>query len=303
MTSITLSDLFTIIFVLVDDWYQQYGIKLLKGKPGAKPNFTDSEIITLMLTQDYIPFSSETQYIGFIRANYLELFPKLLDQSQFNRRSRSLRLLVEELRRYWITQKGFHLNSSYLLDTKPIPVLGYKRNKKHSDFLGSANYGYCASRNMHYFGYKLVTIATLDGIPIAYELVPANLDERLAAEAVIDYVHGCDIFTDKGFIGSEWQSKIFDQTNNRIWTPKRKNQYRQNTPSLDQWLNSIRERIEGVFNEIQNVGRNIERLFAKTVIGISTRIISKLTSHILRYLLRNHFGVNVQNFSISDNFV
>ena len=303
MTSIILSDLFTIIFVLVDDWYQQYGIKLLKGKPGAKPNFTDSEIITLMLTQDYIPFSSETQYIGFIRANYLELFPKLLDQSQFNRRSRSLRLLVEELRRYWITQKGFHLNSSYLLDTKPIPVLGYKRNKKHSDFLGSANYGYCASRNMYYFGYKLVTIATLDGIPIAYELVPANLDERLAAEAVIDYVHGCDIFTDKGFIGSEWQSKIFDQTNNRIWTPKRKNQYRQNTPSLDQWLNSIRERIEGVFNEIQNVGRNIERLFAKTVIGISTRIISKLTSHILRYLLRNHFGVNVQNFSISDNFV
>ena len=96
MTSITLSDLFTIIFVLVDDWYQQYGIKLLKGKPGAKPNFTDSEIITLMLTQDYIPFSSETQYIGFIRANYLDLFPKLLDQSQFNRRSRSLRLLVEE---------------------------------------------------------------------------------------------------------------------------------------------------------------------------------------------------------------
>lgn len=303
MTSITLSDLFTIIFVLVDDWYQQYGIKLLKGKPGAKPNFTDSEIITLMLTQDYIPFSSETQYIGFIRANYLELFPKLLDQSQFNRRSRSLRLLVEELRRYWITQKGFHLNSSYLLDTKPIPVLGYKRNKKHSDFLGSANYGYCASRNMHYFGYKLVTIATLDGIPIAYELVPANLDERLAAEAVIDYVHGCELFTDKGFIGSEWQSKIFDQTNNRIWTPKRKNQYRQNTPSLDQWLNSIRERIEGVFNEIQNVGRNIERLFAKTVIGISTRIISKLTSHILRYLLRIHFGVNVQNFSISDNSV
>jgi len=303
MTSIILSDLFTIIFVLVDDWYQQYGIKLLKGKPGAKPNFTDSEIMTLMLTQDFIPFPSETQFIGFIRANYLELFPQLLDQSQFNRRARSLRLLVEELRRYWITQKGIHLNSSYLLDTKPIPVLGYKRNKKHSDFLGSADYGYCASRNMHYFGYKLVTLATLDGIPVVYDLVPANLDERSAAEAVIDYVNGCDIFADKGFIGSEWQSKIFDQTHNRIWTPKRKNQYQQNTPNLDQWLNSIRERIEGVFNEIQNVGRNIERLNAKTIIGISTRIICKFASHILRHLLRINYGVNVQNFSLSDSFI
>ena len=75
MTSIILSDRFTIIFVLVDDWYQQYGIQFLKGKPGAKPKFTDSEVITVMLAQDYIPFSSETQYIGFIRANYLELFP------------------------------------------------------------------------------------------------------------------------------------------------------------------------------------------------------------------------------------
>jgi hypothetical protein len=121
--------------------------------------------MTLMLTQDFIPFPSETQFIGFIRASYLDLFLQLKDQSQFNRRARSLRLLVKELRRYWITQKGFRLNSSYLLDTKPIPVLGYKRNKKHSDFLGSADYGYCASRHMHYFRYKLVTLATLDGIP------------------------------------------------------------------------------------------------------------------------------------------
>jgi hypothetical protein len=31
MTSITISDLLTIIFVLVDDWYQAEGVKLLKG--------------------------------------------------------------------------------------------------------------------------------------------------------------------------------------------------------------------------------------------------------------------------------
>ena len=95
MTSITIPDLLTIIFVLVDDWYQSYGPKTPKGKPGVKPVFSDSEVITLMLAQDYIPYPSETQYIGFVRANYLALFPNLLDQSQFNRRSRSLRLWVE----------------------------------------------------------------------------------------------------------------------------------------------------------------------------------------------------------------
>ncbi len=302
MTSITIINIFTIIYVLVDDWYQIEGVKLLKGKPGAKPEFTDSEVITLMLAQDFIPYPSETQYIEFIRANYLALFPKLLDQSQFNRRARALRLLVEQLRRYWLVRKGWHYGTKYLMDTKPVPVVGYKRNKSHSDFLGSAGYGRCVSRNLKYFGYKLIAVTTLNGIPIVYDLVPANSDERLAAEAVIDTFSFCDFFADKGFLGLEWQTEIFDQTNNLVWTSRRVNQRYQNTHSLERWLNRIRERIEGVFHEIQNTGRNIERLLAKTVVGLCTRVIAKMTSHLLRRLLRIDFGVNVQTFQSNSVF-
>jgi hypothetical protein len=296
MTSITISDLLTIIYVLVDDWYQQHDIKFLTGKAGQKPTFTDSEVITLVLAQDYVPYPAETQYIGFIRANYLDLFPKLLDQSQFNRRASNLHLLIEELRRYWIIQKHCHLHSNYLLDTRPVPVMGYKRRKGQSDFAGSANYGHCASHNLDYFGYKLVTISTLDGIPVVYDLVPANLDERLAAESVIDYLSNCDIFADKGFIGFEWQTSIFDQTNNLIWTPKRSNQHVQNSRNLDRWLSKVREHIEGVFHEIQNTGRNLEHLLAKTVWGLRTCVVARMTSHLLRRILLTDFGINVQTF-------
>ena len=66
MTSITASDLLTIIFVLVDDWYQAHGVRYLKGKAGAKPEFSDSEVITLLLAMDFIPFPSETQFLGYI---------------------------------------------------------------------------------------------------------------------------------------------------------------------------------------------------------------------------------------------
>jgi hypothetical protein len=302
MTSITISDLLTIVFVLVDDWYQVEGMKLLRGKPGKKPKFTDSEMMTLMLAQDFIPYPSETQYVEFIRANYHDLFPRLVDQSQFNRRARSLGLLVEKLRQSWIVQKGWNRQSCYLLDTKPVPVLGYKRNKSASDFLGNAGYGVCAIRKLKYFGYKLVTVTTLRGIPVVYDLVPANLDERLAAEAIIDQLSGCDLCADKGFLGLEWQTQIFDQTNNLIWTPRRSNQYVQNARSLDHWLSSVRERIEGAFHEIQNTGRNIERLLAKTVLGLCTRVIAKLTSHLLRHLLWIDFGVKVQTFEVMPTF-
>lgn len=181
MTSIIFCDFLTIIYVEVDDWYQQYGEKLCQRKAGKKPVFADSEVMTLMLAQEFMPYPSETQFIEFIRANYIALFPKLLDQSQFNRRARSLHRLLEELRRYWLAKQGVFQQSCFLLDTKPIPVVVYKRSKQRSDFLGNAGYGFCASRNLKYFGYKLVMISTLNGTPIVYDLVPANLDERLAA--------------------------------------------------------------------------------------------------------------------------
>lgn len=297
MTSIPFEELATVVFVLVDDWYQTDGVKLLAGKRGRKPSFSDSELITLVLLMDYLPFPGETQYLGFIRANYLALFPELIGQSQFNRRARALRLLVEQLRRHWAAALGLLNQSDYLLDTKPVPVVGYKRSKRYSDFAGSANYGHCASRNMKYFGYKLVLISTLDGVPVVYELVPANTDERQAADTVLSAVWNSDIFADKGFIGEDWQAQHADAQGNQIWTQKRANQLIQNPVEFDRWLNALRERIEGAFNELQNTGRNLERLLRKTVTGLSTHMIAKVTSHTLKLLLRRQFGIDVQTFS------
>jgi len=230
-------------------------------------------VITLMLVQDFIPFPSRTQFLGFVRASYLALFPKLIDQRQFNRRARALRLLVEQSRRYGIRRKGWHLGTQYPLDTKPVSLVGYKRNKSHSDFAGSAGYGVRVSRNFKYFGYKRVTVTTLKGIPIIYDLVPVNADERKAAEAVIDPSSSCDFFADKGFLGLQRQTKIFDQTNHLIWT-------------LSCWPINAR-----YFTRCKT-----ERLLANTIVGLCTHVIMKWTSHLLRHLLRMDFNVNVQTF-------
>ena len=139
-----------------------------------------------------------------------------------------MHLLVEELRKHWAGLLNVTLATQFLLDTKPVPVVGYKRSKRHSDFAGSAAYGHCASRNMNYFGYKLVMVTTLEGVPVAYELVPANTDERVAADTVLENFWQSDIFADKGFIGEDWQTEQFDSQGNRIWTPKRANQLIQN---------------------------------------------------------------------------
>jgi hypothetical protein len=232
-----------------------------------------------------------------VRANHLRLFEELVDQSQFNRRARQLRWLVEKLRETWIGQLQVKMPDQLLLDTKPVPVMGYKRTKSHSEFARQAAYGHCAARNLNYFGYKLVVLSTLDGIPVVYDLVPANTDERDAAEVVLERVRNCDVFGDKGFIGEAWQATLHSRTGNRVWTAKPENQANQNPPEFDRLLNHARQRIEGVFHRIQNSGRNIERLLAKTVTGLCTRVIVKVTTLLLKILLRRHFGIDVQSFS------
>jgi hypothetical protein len=58
---------------------------------------------------------------------------------------------------------------------------------------------------LKYFGHKLVMLSTLEALPVAYDLVPANTDKRQAVEGVLEVAHCCDIYGDKGFIGQDWR--------------------------------------------------------------------------------------------------
>ena len=244
-------------------------------------------VVAAYLLGDYekqMAVPGETQYAGYIRANHRRVFPKLVDQSQYNRLARNLRYLVEQLRRAWLALLGVDDPKRLLVDTKHIPVMGYKRSKSHSDFAGSAAYGHCAASNLNYFGYKLVMLTSLGGLPLVYDLVPANTDERDAADVLLQRVKECDIFGDKGIIGDAWQAQIRQQTDNRVWTAKRANQALQNPSEFDRLSASSREHIEDTFHCIQNTGRNIERLLTNTVHDLSPRVILKVTCLVLKRL-------------------
>lgn len=59
MQSISIEEVFTVKYYIVVEWYLSVGQRFLKGKTGRKPRFTDSEVITLMLAQDFIPYPGE----------------------------------------------------------------------------------------------------------------------------------------------------------------------------------------------------------------------------------------------------
>lgn len=179
----------------------------------------------------------------------------------------------------------------------PVPVVGYKRSKKHSAFY-NAGYGYCPSKKLHYWGYKLVLLVTADGIPVAFELVPANTDERDAAEEVLHSANPDSIaLGDKGFIDEERQSDWKNRYGVSVHTFKRKNQYIRNEPEVSELLKAHRSQIETTISSLERV-EDIEDTGAKTILGLSTRVIAKITSYTFRYYLLRFFGIDVLNFQI-----
>ena len=207
--------------------------------------------------------------------------------------------MLNELRKAWATDLGVYWEKHFLLDTTPVIVVGYRRDKSHSDFRGSADYGRCAARRLKYFGYKLVMLTTLNGTPYSFELVPANTDEREAADEILDTLPAdSNVWSDKGFIGEDWQADWRSQ-GVYVWTAKRDNQLQQNPPQFDQLLNQIRERIEGAFDLLKEGGRSVERTLAITVEGVCARIIAKISSVTFRLFLRKFFGIDVLTYTIN----
>jgi len=288
--------LITLVYFIVNNWYLTEGCKYLKGKPGRKPEFTDSEMITFMILKEILQFKAERKFLGFMHGNHSDMFPDIVDQSQYNRRSRALRLILDKLRCHFAHELGVQLASVYILDTEPVPVVGYKRSKKHSDFWGTAEYGHCASKKLHYWGYKFVMLVTADGIPVAFELVPANTDERDAAEEVLPAANpGSTALGDKGFIDEERQEDWKERYGVSVYTFKRKNQHKQNPPAVQQLLKKNRSQIETTFSSLDRV-EGLEDHGAKTVLGLVTRIIAKVVAYTFRkYLLRFH-GIDVLTF-------
>lgn len=115
-------------------------------------------------------------------------------------------------------------------------------------------------------------------MPTAFDLAPANVDDREAAETVLANRTNLSVVGDKGFLSREWQQDLARYRNIHLFTPKRKNQAGHNPRSFDQLVHHMLRWIDTVLDQLKGQFR-LEQHQAKTLWGLSTRIIGKLTAY------------------------
>jgi len=260
-----LDTLLTALYVLADD--------LLPRRPRARrrPKITDAELVCLAVAQILLDIPSERHFLRYALTRLGHLFPYLPKQSGYNKRMRALAPQIVRLLNAIAFCSPSWCDNLRLLDSTPVPVGTSRETVKRSEFAGHAAYGYCASHSRYFWGFRLYLLCASDGMPIAFELAPANASEREVAAEMLRRVElaGYTVIADKGFAGEEFEA-LMRELGALFLRPDRKDERPRfgRLGGVRQWVESIIDTIKGQLS-LENHG-------AHTMPGLLTRIAQRL---------------------------
>ena len=262
-----------------------------------KPKLSDIELISLIILAEFKSIDSEHQLFREIKG--LDIGSKI-ERTVYNRRKRQLFFHIEEIRMK-IVKKFNEFENYFVIDSMPLEVCKIARSSrskicKEEDY-ALPNKGFCASQNLHYYGYKLHAVCSIEGVFQSFDLTPASVHDIHYLKDIKSQLSDCVLLGDRGYLSQTIQLDLFNEVNIELKTPKRVNQ-KDYKPQFYQFK-KFRKRIETLFSQLCDQFM-IRRNYAKSFKGFKTRILSKITTlTTIQYLNKFVFGRNINNLKIN----
>lgn len=255
----------TVLFCLIDDAYSRLN-------PRARcyesiKRLGDSEVIALALFQQLRGVESERSFLRDAERFFAHLFPGVvgLHPSSFHRRVRKLRRFLEPLRRA-VLEDLVGDPETLLVDSTLLATLHPRQVAQSAGFPGA---GWVRWGSFSVYGVKLHLLCATNGVPISYELTPANvaevrLTEELIAEANLRDDLARRLLGDLAY-RSEALGRALAECGISLVT-ERADQHGQ------------RQRIEIALSSLKRVF-GLGRTLATTLVGLATRIAAKVAAY------------------------
>ena len=195
-----------------------------------------------------------------------------------HRRRRLLAQYIHQVQQY-IAKQLCQDEDIFLIDSMPLPICRFTRAKRlkicKQDPASSPEYGYCASHNSHYYGYKLHGVCSYNGIFTDFELSKAHVHDIHYLNDIKYHYSNCTLLGDKGYLNSQNQLNLFETYHIDLQTPMRENQ--KDYKPQPKLFRKARKRIETLFSQL-NDQFLICHNYAKSFSGLAVRVISKITA-------------------------
>ena len=249
------------------------------------PQFTDEECIATYIWGIYNRKFEVKACYEFIKEYYGEWFPNLPSYQAYNNRICFLADAFKALASILLCGLGLDpTHSDFVNDSIPIVVAGGKRSGKANAASELCSKGYCASKDMWYYGVKLHTFAQCNykAMPTPALMVVSKASEHdlPVAKETLDDVMNIRLFGDTAFADKQWQESMLSENNVEILTPiKRKKRHKM----LSFWdgiyssaISSVKQAIES-FNNWIIEKTNIQRAAkVRSAAGLTAFIFARI---------------------------
>jgi hypothetical protein len=283
---VPLADLFVQVYVWIDDAHRE-GRLVIPARPGPTPACSDTELLTIALVRHLLARPNESAFLREVRRDWSHYFPQLPVQSEVNRRLRWLWGAFEQLRQ--LAGAELPPDSWQQIDTTALPVKHPSRVRGPDSWVGPedlvAGFGWDAAHHEWFYGFRLALCSDLGSRLVrSWGLVPASVNEREVAAALLAGVDIAGLLLDRGFCGKHWVADYRARGIQVLLTPSRAER-RQLSAAVRRPVAVLRNRIETTTGELtEQLG--LVRHQAKSVWGLLTRTVGTLLAHTLLRLAR-----------------
>lgn len=263
--SADLDALLTCLYVLVDD------LLPARRRRGRPVRISDSELICLAVAQVLLDCPNERRFLRVAKRRLSHLFPYIPGQSGFNKRLRALAPQLLEAITLLARLSPSFCDRLRLLDSTPVPCAASRETVRRSALAGYGGYGYCRSHSRWFWGFRLYLLCAPDGLPVGFELAPANAPERAVAAEMLERTlePGQTVICDKGFAGAEFEQHV-RALGGTLLRPDRRDEQPRHGP-----LGAVRQWIESTFDTLKDQ-LSLERHGGRTPTGLISRIARRL---------------------------
>ena len=260
---------------------------LLPKRPNnARRMLNDAEVVTLCVAQALMGIPCDERFLKVARKQLRHLFPFLPQRPGFHKRRERLADTIEQLTGVFARDSpGFH-DDLVLVDSTPVECARSIETTRRSQLADSADYGYCASHNRYFWGFRLHALFALDGTPRALALTSPKASEREVCLALLERVERqghLTVIADKGYAGREFEHAA-NELAATVCRPRRKDE-----PGSSPHLAPIRQRIESIFWTCKDL-LTLEQHGARTLHGLRTRINTRFLALAAAISLNHRLG-------------
>ena len=256
--------------LFLEQWYAQ---QLTQGKRKRRraSRLSVSEIMTILICfhqSGYRHFKA--YYLFYVCRHLKDAFPGLVSYQRF------VALIPSVLMPLcvYLNQRKATATGIAFIDATSIVVCHNRRIYSHKVFKKLAKRG---KTSMGWFyGFKLHLVVNDQGELLAFQVTPANVDDRKPVPKLARNVFG-KLFGDKGYISKALFEALFEQGVQLI-TSIRKNMKNQLLPIFDKVLLRKRAIIETINDQLKNISQ-IEHTRHRSVANFMVNLICGLIAY------------------------